>query len=120
MSKETVERENAFGEGGDDHEGLLRIEALEREGPSGREVVLSFIDNGIGMDAATQRQAFDPFFTTRMGRGGTGLGLHIVYNLVVQVLGGRIRVDSAPGQGTRFELVLPSVAPSQPGGDSSE
>jgi len=108
---------HAFGEG-NDKEGLLRIEALEREGPSGREVVLSFIDNGIGMDASTQRQAFDPFFTTRMGRGGTGLGLHIVYNLVVQVLGGRIRVDSVPGQGTRFELVLPGIAPPQSGGDS--
>lgn len=111
---------HAFGESGEDHEGLLRIEAVEREGPSGREVLLTFIDNGIGMDAATRRQVFDPFFTTRMGRGGTGLGLHIVYNLVVQVLGGRIRVDSAPGQGTRFELVLPSIAPPQTGGDPPE
>ena len=42
---------------------------------------------------------FDPFFTTRRGQGGSGLGMHIVYNLVTQSLGGRIRVDSVPGQG---------------------
>lgn len=94
-----------------DGEGLLLIEAELRAGASGDEVLLSFTDDGAGMDEATQRRIFDPFFTTRMGRGGTGLGLHIVYNLVVQVLGGHIRVDSAPGKGTRFELVLPRVAP---------
>ena len=46
-----------------------------------------------------------------MGRGGTGLGLHIAHNLVVQVLGGSIAVHSEPGVGTRFVLDLPRVAP---------
>ena len=46
-----------------------------------------------------------------MGRGGTGLGLHIAHNLVVQVLGGSIAVDSRPGEGTRFTIELPCKAP---------
>lgn len=74
-------------------------------------VEIEFADDGNGIAAADQRRIFDPFFTTRLGRGGTGLGLHIVYNLTNQVLGGRIVVHSAPGAGTRFVLTLPRVAP---------
>ena len=51
------------------------------------------------------------FFTTRMGQGGTGLGLNIVYNIVTSLLGGSIRVESEPGQGTVFILDLPLRAP---------
>lgn len=95
----------------EDRPGVLRIQSrLEGEGAAS-ELVLSFEDDGVGMDEATRRRIFEPFFTTRMGRGGTGLGLHIVYNLVTQLLGGRIRVDSRPGAGTRFELRLPLTAP---------
>jgi signal transduction histidine kinase len=54
---------------------------------------------------------FDPFFTTRRGQGGSGLGLHIVYNIVTGTLGGRIEVASQLGHGTRFTLVLPLKAP---------
>jgi signal transduction histidine kinase len=53
---------------------------------------------------------FEPFFTTRRGSGGTGLGLHLVYNLVTQLLGGSITCASSPGHGTEFTIRLPPVA----------
>jgi signal transduction histidine kinase len=77
----------------------------------GDEVVMQVEDNGRGMDAATQAQAMEPFFTTARGRGGTGLGLSIVSTLVAQPLGGRMRLHSSPGAGTRFVFYLPLVAP---------
>jgi signal transduction histidine kinase len=75
------------------------------------QVEVVFADDGRGMSEEVQRRAFDPFFTTRRGEGGTGLGLHIVYNLVHQRLGGRIFLHSTPGQGTTFRIVLPLSAP---------
>ena len=77
------------------------------------QVQLVFRDDGAGMTEEVQRQAFDPFFTTRRGAGGTGLGLHIVYNLVTRRLGGRIILSSAPGSGTTFLIVLPVVVPDE-------
>jgi signal transduction histidine kinase len=68
-------------------------------------------DNGNGIDAANLQRIFDPFFTTKMGVGGSGLGLHIVHNIVTDILGGRINVSSEPGKGTCFTLSLPLVAP---------
>ena len=79
-------------------------------------VELEVADNGTGIPAAIQPKIFDPFFTTRRGRGGSGLGLHIVYNLVTGTLRGTIAVTSVPGEGTRFTLRLPRVAPAAPGG----
>jgi signal transduction histidine kinase len=58
-----------------------------------------------------QRQAFNPFFTTRRNKGGTGLGLHITHNLVTQQLGGHITLASTAGAGTTFKITLPRVAP---------
>lgn len=73
-----------------------------------REAVLVVADTGPGMDADTQRRAFDPFFTTRPG-AGTGLGLAIVQRVVGEH-GGRVSVISAPGQGATFSVRLPLVA----------
>ena len=74
-------------------------------------VRLSFSDNGRGMSAEVVAQAFEPFFTTRLGSGGTGLGLHLVRKLVHDTLGGHLDMTSAPGQGTCFDITLPRVAP---------
>jgi PAS domain S-box-containing protein len=74
-------------------------------------VEVLFADNGCGMSLDVRRRAFDPFFTTRRDQGGTGLGLHIVYSIVTTRLGGRLALDSTPGNGTRIQIVLPRVAP---------
>ena len=79
-------------------------------------VALTFSDNGAGMTDEVLRRVFDPFFTTRMGQGGTGLGMHIVYNIVNAALGGRISVSSAPGAGTAVRLLLPRSAPQKDAG----
>jgi signal transduction histidine kinase len=68
-------------------------------------------DDGVGMTEETQRHALDPFFTTRRNEGGTGLGLHIIFNLVTQQLGGRLTFESRLGWGTRFRITIPRVAP---------
>jgi signal transduction histidine kinase len=79
--------------------------------PRGQDdVEINFADSGAGMTPDVQRQAFDPFFTTRRNEGGTGLGLHIVYNLVTQQLGGRMMLESRLGQGTTFRIMMPRVA----------
>jgi len=75
------------------------------------QVEIEFADDGVGMNEDVQRRAFEPFFTTRRNRGGTGLGLHIVYNLVTRRLGGSLRLESHPGRGTVFRIRLPLAAP---------
>ncbi len=74
-------------------------------------VELLFADDGAGLDPATLARIFDPFFTTKRNQGGTGLGLNIVYNLVVQKLGGEIHARSTPGQGLTLTIRLPRKAP---------
>ena len=85
-------------------EGVMKIEA-ERVGSN---VVLKYSDNGRGIPPEVLPRIFDPFFTTASGLGGTGLGMHIVYNLVTQKLGGEIVCSSEQGIGTTFILRLPS------------
>ncbi len=77
-------------------------------GPLGSQVCLSVADDGCGMDAATQARIFDPFFTTKPEGQGTGLGLAIVHG-IVHDHGGTIRLRSAPGQGTCFEVYFPVI-----------
>ena len=76
--------------------------ALEDE-----QVVFEYADDGAGMDKETLDKLFDPFFTTKRGLGGSGLGAHILYNLVTGPLGGTVRVESEPGQGLRYYLRFP-------------
>jgi signal transduction histidine kinase len=91
----------------DGRSGTITITARPR---GNDDVEINFADDGVGMTPDVQRQAFDPFFTTRRNEGGTGLGLHIVYNLVTQQLGGRMMLDSRPGQGTTFRIIMPRAA----------
>lgn len=79
------------------------------------EVVLMMSDNGIGIPIEKQGRVFDPFFTTRLGQGGSGLGLYIVYNIVTSLLGGHIQLISSPGTGTCFYIHIPLTAPNTEG-----
>lgn len=88
--------------------GVMHLKAARR-GLHGVEMV--FTDDGVGIPESDMKRVFDPFFTTKLGRGGSGLGLHIVYNLVTRVLGGRIQATSKVGAGTRFQIILPMKAP---------
>ena len=85
--------------------------AIKVSASGANDVEIIFTDDGCGMSADVWRQAFDPFFTTRRHQGCTGLGLHIVYSIVTDRLGGHLDLKSEPGKGTRVELRLPKVAP---------
>lgn len=74
-------------------------------------VKITVADDGRGIPDEVLPHIFDPFFTTRRGEGGSGLGLHIVYNLMVSVLMGSVSVRSALGRGTRFTLRFPRIHP---------
>ena len=64
-------------------------------------------DDGRGMEEETLSRLFEPFFTTKPGSGGSGLGMHIVYNQVCKTLGGQIRAVSQPDQGLTVEIIVP-------------
>jgi NO-binding membrane sensor protein with MHYT domain/anti-sigma regulatory factor (Ser/Thr protein kinase) len=72
-------------------------------------VELIYSDNGVGIPDSDRARVFDPFFTTRRAQGGTGLGLHIVYNIVTQTLMGTITLETRPGR-TCFDMLLPVIA----------
>jgi len=78
----------------------------------GEQILFQYKDNGKGMSPGCIEKIFDPFFTTKRNSGGTGLGLHIVYNLVTQVLRGTIQCTSQPNQGAMFTITVPTNAPS--------
>lgn len=91
-----------------DAEGKIRIGAAKRAPDL---VAISIADNGTGIAPELAARVYDPFFTTRPGAGGSGLGLHVAHNIVTGVLGGRIELASAPSAGATFTLLLPVVAP---------
>jgi signal transduction histidine kinase len=74
-------------------------------------IELQVQDSGAGIPSESIDRIFDPFFTTKLGRGGSGLGLHIIYSIVSTVLGGEIHVASIVGVGSTFTLKLPRQAP---------
>jgi len=92
----------------DDARGSVHI-AAQASGKHNVEVLFS--DDGCGMSPEVKRQVFDPFFTTRRDQGSTGLGLHIVHNIVTNRLGGRINLETRPGAGTKIRIIVPREAP---------
>lgn len=89
----------------DEKEGLINI-SCER---IGNDLKIIYSDNGKGMDPKDLENIFDPFFTTKRGLGGSGLGAHIVYNLVTQSLKGSIKAHSVLGEGLSFIIYLKGV-----------
>ncbi len=89
-----------------EQEGVIRI-AFER---SGEQLKLTIADTGKGIPPEVLPKIFDPFFTTNRSKGGSGLGLHIVYNLVASNLKGNLTVASELGKGTTFTIAMPIVA----------
>jgi PAS domain S-box-containing protein len=73
----------------------------------GDRVVFTFSDDGAGIPESIRDRVFEPFVTTRRGSGGTGLGLHIVFNIVNKVLGGTVRFTTGPGEGTSYTITIP-------------
>ncbi|MBK6908878.1 MAG: PAS domain-containing protein [Rhodocyclaceae bacterium] len=86
--------------------GVLSISATPLA-DSPDQVRITIADNGIGMSEEVQAKMFEPFFSTKIGKGGTGLGMSIVEGIVRKTLGGTLQVDSAPGKGTRYTLTVP-------------
>lgn len=84
-------------------ENLIRVTLRNRDD----EVVVEVADNGVGMPPDVRSRIFEPFFTTRSGEGGTGLGLPISRG-IVEAVGGRMEVESVPGLGSLFRVVLPA------------
>ncbi|KAB8045738.1 GAF domain-containing protein [Janthinobacterium rivuli] len=94
--------------------GTIAIRA--RGSDDGQTITLSITDTGIGIAADDLAHVYDPFFTTKLGSGGSGLGLHVAHNIVTGVLGGHIDAISSTGagSGTTFTLQLPVTAPQSP------
>lgn len=92
--------------------GVVRIGAAMR---TRDRLAVTVEDDGAGMAPEVQAHVYDPFYTTRLGSGRSGLGLHVAHNIVTGILGGRIDLRSAPGAGASFTLLLPVTAPPMPG-----
>jgi two-component system, NtrC family, sensor kinase len=86
---------------------------------TGGRVRIEIRDDGKGIAQDVVGRIFDPFFTTKRSQGGSGLGLHIVHNLVTGPLAGTIAVESQLGRGTLFAVVFPQVAPARPGQEAA-
>lgn len=92
----------------EDQEGCIRISTRQT---GEQNICITVSDDGMGIPAENCGRIFDPFFTTRLGKGGSGLGLSIVFNLVTGRLGGHISVQSTLGEGATFTIDIPQKAP---------
>lgn len=81
---------------------------------AGDNIVLSYRDSGVGMNKEQRERIYDPFYTTRRGGGGTGLGMNIAYNLITQTLKGAVVLDTAPGTGVFFVITIPKDPDASP------
>ena len=97
----TNSRMHAFADG--THPGHIRITAS----CAGEKVIIDYADDGAGMSEEPLQRAFEPFYTTRRGTGGSGLGLYLAYNLATRGLGGTIVCTSVPGKGARYLIEYP-------------
>ncbi|MBF0482472.1 MAG: PAS domain S-box protein [Desulfovibrionaceae bacterium] len=95
---------------GEDDAGHLLLTAKAEDG----NLEMTYSDDGRGIPKENLPHIFEPFFTTSRHKGGTGLGLHILYNIVTRTLGGRIACESEPGHGTVFTIVFPLTPESAP------
>jgi signal transduction histidine kinase len=75
----------------------------------GTDAVILYTDDGCGMNAEVKEKIFNPFFTTKKGEGGSGLGMHIVDKLVTGRMEGSIECESSPGKGVRFKIIIPDI-----------
>jgi signal transduction histidine kinase len=91
---------HGFAEG---EKGEILIEAYEKND----SIIIRYRDNGIGIDDEAMNMLFEPFYTTKRGSGGSGLGTHLVYNLVTSALHGKITVKSQVGKGLAFLIKFP-------------
>ncbi|MFS1702710.1 ATP-binding protein [Alteromonas sp. AMM-1] len=83
--------------------GIINLVVKEED----EDVVITYEDNGCGLNESQLDRLFDAFFTTKRGQGGSGLGTHIMYNLVTQALDGQIEAFSEPGKGLRYQIRFP-------------
>ena len=72
-----------------------------------QKLKIIYKDNGSGIPTSIKKRIFDPFVTTKRGQGGSGLGMHLVFNLVTQALNGNIKLESEEGNGVEFTLTFP-------------
>lgn len=88
-------------------QGRIEISASHQ----GKAVQIKYRDNGCGMSSEQAAHIFDPFYTTKRGEGGSGLGMNVVFNLITDKLGGSIECSTAPGQGLAYRILLPLAVP---------
>ncbi|MEO9899542.1 ATP-binding protein [Nisaea sp.] len=98
-----------------DRSGNIHISVAETDQ---EKIEISVRDDGVGMPPDVAEKVFNPFYTTKLGQGGTGLGLNISYNAATNVLGGSLTVESTLGEGSVFKLLIPVIAPEHEGEDT--